>query len=402
MKRILFVDDDQNVLQGLQRMLRAKHQEWQMDFVTSGQQALQFMDQQPYDVIVSDLQMPGMSGIDLLGQISERMPHVVRIALSGQADRQLTHKMVGMVHQFLWKPCDPDTLKASLMRACSLSDLLENHELQAVVYRLQYLPTLPSLYIQVMDELRSPNTTAERIGEIISHDIGMTAKVLQLVNSAYYGLRQTVSSPAQATALLGLETIQNLVLSLSVFSQFNQAKMAQLKLDGLWDHALSVGYAAKLIAKLESADRKAADYAFIGGLLHDVGKLVMAENFSARYASVVDVSQNQDLATVDAEKQVFGADHAQVGGFLFGLWGLPEPVILAVAYHHHPAAAQEVSFTPLAAVHAANSIAYQNQAKAKFRQPELDEDFLRHIGAAERFPAWHKACQETIFGVKRA
>lgn len=278
MKTILIVDDEINVLHGLRRMLRSSRFEWDMEFVTSGEAAPDTLSRKPINVVVSNIQMPGMDGVELLHRVSEKYPLTVRIALSGQAGKKLSHQIVGTVHQFLWKPCDADTLKASLNRASSLIDLLADSQLQRVIAKLNLLPSLPSLYLAIKEELHLKRASTGRVGELISGDIGMTAKVLQLVNSAFYRPRQKVQNPAQAVMLIGLETVKNLVLSISVFSQFNQSKMKNLGLSGLWDQALRVGSFAKMIAKREIMDKRLADYAFTAGSLHDVGKLVHADN----------------------------------------------------------------------------------------------------------------------------
>lgn len=369
--------------------------EWDCEFVQSGEAALAILDQKPFDVIVSDIQMPGMSGMKLLQLVSEKTPWIIRIALSGQADQKLSHQAVGTVHQFLWKPCSAKTLKDSLIRASSLSDLLGNQQLQGVIAKLKFLPGLPSLYLEIMEELRSETASAVNVGRIISRDISMTAKVLQLVNSAYYGPRQLVSNPAQATVLLGLETIQNLVLSLSVSSQFNQRQIERLGINWLWDHALRVGSFAKLVARNQSASRKAADYAFIAGILHDVGKLVLADNFAMKYYSALGLMAREKIELHDAEKEIFGADHTQVGAYLLGLWGLPEPVVMAVAFHHNPVASPENEFAPLTAVHIANVFEHETHPnRSPGALPQVDVEYLDRAKLVERFPVWQSVCLE--------
>src|SRR5216683_1384998 len=228
-KRILFVDDEVNVLQGLRRMLNPMRHEWEMVFVESGQEALALLAQAPCDVIVSDMRMPGsdmrmpgMDGTQLLTQVMERFPLTVRIILSGYADSAMILKAVGPVHQYLAKPCDAATLQLTIARACALRSLLADPTLQGLVAGMQTLPSLPTLYLEVLEAVQDPQGSLERVGDIMSRDISMTAKMLQLVNSAFFGLRRHVSNPGEAVKLLGLDTIKALILSMQVFSRFDQ------------------------------------------------------------------------------------------------------------------------------------------------------------------------------------
>jgi len=197
-KQILFVDDQPEILSSLRRMLRPMRHQWDMQFVGGGKEALEVLAKVPHDVIVSDMRMPEMDGITLLTKVQKRYPAVVRIALSGQCDREVVLRSTGATHQFLTKPCDADTLKAVVDRSCVLRDTLSDLELRELVSGIASLPSLPSLYIEIIEELRSPNSSLADIGKIISKDIGMTSKLMQLVNSAFFGVPQRISHPVQA------------------------------------------------------------------------------------------------------------------------------------------------------------------------------------------------------------
>src|SRR5258708_5867146 len=218
--RILFVDDEAFVLEGLQRMLRHLRAEWEMVFAESGSKALELMGQNPFDVVVSDMRMPGMNGAELLAEVMKRYPKTVRLILSGHADQALILKCVGSTHQYLSKPCEPDMLKATVLRAAGVGNSLQDQKLRQLVAQMDRLPSIPSLYMQIVEKLRDPEVMLEQIGELIGGDLGMTAKILKLANSAFFGLRREISSATEAVTYIGLETIKSLVLAINAFSQF--------------------------------------------------------------------------------------------------------------------------------------------------------------------------------------
>jgi HD-like signal output (HDOD) protein len=390
-KRILFVDDEALVLQGLQRMLRSMREEWEMEFVESGAKALERMALSPFDVVVSDMRMPGMNGADLLGQVMQLYPKTVRLILSGHADKELIFKCVGSAHQFLSKPCDSEALKATVRGASGNNDALQNDALKRLVAQMSRLPGIPSLYSDIMKALRDPEVSLEIVGGIIAKDIAMTAQILKLVNSAFFGLRRQVSSPGEAVNYLGLDTIRSLVLSINVFSQYESTKIDRFSYGALWTHCLDAGAAAKAIAQLENADRNCADESFVAGLLHDAGKLVLAANYADQYATMLQLMQREGLEQGQAEAHIFGANHADVGGYLFGLWGLPVRVVEAIALHHRPGCALEKTFSPLTAVHVANGfVHYPGDAPMPMAEGRLDAAYLKALGLETRVTAWRE------------
>ncbi len=193
-KRVLFVDDEPKILEGLRRMLRPLRNEWEMSFVNSGQEALDILAQQPFDVIVTDMRMPAMNGAELLHEVRKRYPHMVRFVLSGQASQETMLRSIGPMHQYLSKPCDSGILKSTLTRSCQLRSILSNEKLHNLVSRIDWLPSLPSLYIEMVEELQKPEASTKILGKLISKDIAMSAKILQLVNSAFFGVRQHISN----------------------------------------------------------------------------------------------------------------------------------------------------------------------------------------------------------------
>jgi len=388
-KRILFVDDEVNVLQGLRRMLNAMRHEWDMVFVESGQEALALLAQAPCDVIVSDMRMPGMDGTQLLTQVMKRFPLTVRIILSGYADSSIILKAVGPVHQYLAKPCDAATLQVTVARACALRSLLADPALQGLIAGMQTLPSLPTLYLEVLEAVQDPHGSLERVGDIMSRDISMTAKMLQLVNSAFFGLRRHVASPGEAVKLLGLDTIKALVLSVQIFSHFDHQQKGAFALDVLWQHSLATGTCAKRIAQEEQQDRHVVDHAFMAGLLHDIGKLVLAANLPDRYSAALVQAQAQGTAVWEAERALLGTTHAEVGAYLLGLWGLPDAIVEALAFHHCPSACPEQRFSPLTAVHIANALVHtEDSTEAGGMPATLDSAYVAQLGLSERLSTW--------------
>jgi HD-like signal output (HDOD) protein/CheY-like chemotaxis protein len=392
-RRILFVDDEAMILQGLQRMLRSMRAEWEMEFVDGAEAALRLLNQKPFDVIVSDMRMPRMNGAELLTEVMKRHPTIVRLILSGYADKDLILKCVGSTHQYLAKPCDTDSLKATITRASNLEDSFRNERLKTLVRQMKHLPSIPTLYTQVVKKISRPDTSVEEIGSLVGRDMSMTAQVLKLANSAFFGLQQQLSSPEEAVAYLGLDTIKSLVLSIHAFSQFEKAETGALKIESLWSHSLQVASTAKRISKLEGQDAKTAEEAFTAGLLHDIGKLVLAVNLPNEYAEAVRLAHT-GLELPLAEHQVFGFNHADVGGYLIGLWGLPVPVVEAVALHHCPSRATQPAFSPLTSVHAANVLEWERSNSANGTPgPQLDDNYLGLVGVSCRLLAWREALQ---------
>lgn len=390
-KRILFVDDEPNVLRGLRRMLRGQREEWDMAFAGGGEEGLALMQQRPFDVVVSDMRMPGMDGAEFLCEVMRRYPNVVRLVLSGHSEWELIMKSLGPAHQYLTKPCDADQLKATVTQAFALRELLADPNLRALVARMDSLPSLPALYQRIIEALRSPDASCKAVGEIVSQDPAMAAKVLQLVNSAFFGLPQRVSRPSQAVTLLGLDTIRALVLAVHVFTEFDQRQVNALSLDLWWLHCLTVGTLAKRIAQTEVQDRKVWDDALLAGLLHNIGELVLVANLPEEYVAVRERAAHGEVDVLEAERQVFGATHAEIGAYLLGLWALPDPIVEAVAFHHQPSRSHNRGFSPLTAVHAAHSLCSAAFATDDATPDEaFDVDYLNALGLAERTAVWRE------------
>lgn len=389
--RILFVDDEPNILSGIRRILRPLRNEWHMAFCASGKEALEALEAGECDVIVSDMKMPGMDGAQFLSTIKDRHPDSIRIALSGETDANMVYRCVQHAHQYLAKPCDKDILTGTVQRALSLRELVQDEELKKVIANMTTLPSLPEAYSAIMEELQSEDPSLERIGRIIESDVAMSAKLLQIVNSAFFGLVRHVSSPAEAAMYLGVDVIRSLVLTTGVFSQFDDAKVDPSALTAIWNHSMRVGALAKKIMMQVSGAKLLADYAMMGGLLSDVGMLVIAANFPDRFAEIQSRIDAGDLSEIDIEKDVMGHCHPEVGAYLLSIWGLPNPVVECVAYHHTPSACVETGFAPVSAVHIATAI---TQAGGSDDLPGLDSDYVEKLGVTDKVPNWTRAANE--------
>jgi putative nucleotidyltransferase with HDIG domain len=396
---MLFVDDNPNVRGGLERMLWSMRKEWDIAFAGSGAEALEAMARKPCDVIVTDMRMPAMNGADLLEKVRDRYPTTLRIVLTGQSDEEALLKSVVPAHRFLSKPCDAKMLKDAVSRAGHLRDLLHSNEIRAVVSRIGSLPSLPTLYARLIEEVKSPDCSIDRVAEIIRQDVAMTAKVLQLVNSAFFGLPRHVSSIRHATNIIGVNTIKDLALLVKAFSEFEGSEDIKALIDRTLNHSLDVACLARRIMEIEEGDKEIADATFMVALLHDVGKLVLATGFDPTYGSVAREAAAQGVACWKAEQGAFGASHAEVGAHLLTLWGLPDATVEGVAFHHDPAAAIPEGFGPLIAVHAANALVHAKAAQGNGETiPALDSDCLERFGLTNRLTAWREAIDDISSG----
>lgn len=383
MRRVLFIDDDPAVLAGLRRMLRSKRDEWDLTFADGGQGALETLARETFDVVITDMRMPGIDGADVLARLRVEHPGTVRIVLSGHTEQSAALRSASLAHRFLSKPCDPQRLIEAIDQACRLEERLRNPELRRLVGQMTALPSPGQVVLDLNEALATPGTSVELVAEIVAGDVAISVKLLQLVNSAFFGLAQEVTSVRQAVAYLGTSLIRNLVAASEVFAFANDVRPVPYdSVALLHDHSLQVAQLAQ-----DLAPPALAQDAFVAGLVHDVGALVLAAVMPDLVESIRAEVGRGERAVHDIETECFGADHADVGAYLLSLWGLPYAVVEAVAHHHEPppVGADGVQLTHLVAI--ADALVDQDRppgVSSEGWSPALDRAFLDACGLADR------------------
>lgn len=353
MTRILFVDDEEPVLNGLRTRLYRQSGRWTMMFVESGARAIAELEREAFDVIVTDMRMPGMDGAELLQSVSERWPETIRIVLSGYAESQQALRLVPVAHQYLSKPCDAQRLVSAIDGCLHLHALLPHPELRALVGRVRTLPAMPRVYSSLRIVISRENVDVHELAKVLATDPVMAAKVLQMANSAFFRLARPTVNIDQAVSYLGVPAIRSMVTSSSIFSPWPGAGSSTLvNLEELQSHAQFAARAAQALATPASL----GDEALLAGLLHNIGYWLLAHEYPEGLANAVETAVAERVPLYEAEAHVLGASHAQIGGYLLGLWGLPQSIVDAVAYHHAPHRASQLKFDPLAALAVANAL----------------------------------------------
>jgi HD-like signal output (HDOD) protein/CheY-like chemotaxis protein len=331
---ILFVDDEPSMLSGLRRMLRAQRDRWDLSFANGAAEALETMNTRPADVVVSDFRMPVMDGAGLLQTVRERYPGTARLILSGHTDESDLLKVVLLAHQFVHKPCKEEELVAAIERVLRLRSTMGNADVRRQVSGIEFLPSPPSTLRDLLAAVESEDATPRSVADSLARDPATTAKILQLVNSCSTGLSHRVSDMTHAVSLLGLRNVRSLVLLHDLVHDFNPPVTSRADWVGdLSRHSVEMSRLARMLTE----GTPWAEDAFAAGLLVDIGQLVLAscrpDAFSGNYNAWLD----GDGPLREIEERTFGVDHAAAGAYLLGLWGLPFPVIEAVARHTEPA-----------------------------------------------------------------
>ena len=394
-KRILFVDDEQGILDGLKRMLRKFHKEWEMEFALSGKEALERFEKASFDVIVTDMRMPGMDGAELLKVVARKYPETIRIVLSGYSDLDTVMRVVSTAHRYLPKPSDAETLKELVDQAAILRKTINNDRVRKIVSRLQSIPSAPSVYSRIVEVLQKPQVSLQEIGKVISEDTGMTAKILQLVNSAFFGLRREVTSVSQAVGLLGLETIRALVLMVGIFRTFDGKGIPGFDLEKLRAHMLKVAKYAADFAAFSGASKLEVDASYLSGLLHDAGKLVLAAAMPGELSEIMRIFQEEARPLYEIEEEVLQTSHAEIGAYIMGAWGLPDEVVTAIAFHHTPRKSGLGRPGPLLFTHVANSIAHARMEGGEIQvgKDNVDLAYIQTLKMEDQVALWKKHCK---------
>jgi HD-like signal output (HDOD) protein/ActR/RegA family two-component response regulator len=333
---VLFVDDEQRILDGLRRQLRSHRDQWDIRFAISGEEALRMLEEEPADAVVSDMRMPGMSGGALLQLVLQRHPSTIRIMLSGQADPAELVRELGPIHQYLQKPCNPGTLCTAIHRTWSLARLLRSPKLLKAATRVTALPPYSDTQEALVRELIKPDAEIDVVARIIERDPALTVKVMQLVNSAFFGTPRRIESVQQAVVLLGLKTIHAIVVSGRLFDFIAQPGVNAEAVTQMWNVSIALGESAGRLASLAGASKAVQQQARLGGVLSLVGRATLMTSEPEIYGVLERKACAEGRSLLDCETEHFQATQDDVGAYALGLWGFADELVEAVAFQSEP------------------------------------------------------------------
>lgn len=386
--RVLFVDDETRVLEGLQRMLRSRRHEWEMEFASDAASALEACARKHFDVVVSDMRMPGMDGADLLTELQKHHPRTVRIVLSGHADRVGAARAARVAHQLLTKPTDATGLTETIDRACRLRDRLADPSISRLLEGGSWLTEPPPVYrnlLETMGESGAPQITP---GWIAAREDGTAARALDLLNSTAFGASRHVPTLQTAITLLGADFVASLILAAEVFRSHEEHHGAAVT-EPLRRHSLLV---ADLAASVVNEGHR-WESAYIAGLLHEFGTLARRESVAGPRSAADGPTHQEDADPRAARTGLSGETQARLGACLLRRWNLPEAVVEAVAFHRSPSSiGVAVPMVPLA-VHVADHLAHE---AAGDTPPVLDVEALRDADLEDRLGEWRALAAERL------
>jgi putative nucleotidyltransferase with HDIG domain len=362
-----------------------------MAFAEGGSAALAELARQPFDVVVTDLRMPGMDGVALLRRVQELQPEAARILLSGTADTEMVARASGVAQRLLAKPCDVRDLTRVVERSSAVNELARGERLRHAASGATALPSAPRVYCEMTTLLANPEASMQQVADVVERDVAMAARVLQLANSAFFGLSRQVTRIGEAVTYLGLNVLKAVVLSSEALEAFRSAcPIEHFSIEAVERRSALVARVARRLLPRGAAQEEA----FSAALLHDIGVLVLAAREPEYLAEVLAITRREQRWMVDVEQQRRGATHAEVGAHLLALWGLPHAIVEAVAYHHRPQTVAEPVLDAIAVVYIAGTLVDEALPAADRvhgpTAPELDIAYLTQLGVADRAEEWRE------------
>jgi len=376
MPRLLFVDDEPRVLQGLRQCLWSKRKTWEMTFVESGALALAELERQPFEAVISDMRMPVMDGAELLERVRIVQPNAFRVVLSGQMDEHAAVRAAAAAHRFLTKPCDPALLLTTLTYGLELQSRMNSEGMRACVGGAADLPSPPATAVALNRALENDGSSLQDVSRVIETDSAMAAMILKLVNSAFFGLGRRIVSIEHAVGQLGLRPLRSLVLAHALFQDLTGKSVKLLELEQ------SRFLLAAQFARRFRLPARESETALTGALLHNVGTLLLMVRAPEAFEASRTYAREHAITVADAERDVMGVTHAEVGAYLLALWGLPEEVIEVVGVHHRPLADLPV-LDAGAVVCLAEALASERFDTSSTDAQSLDEPTLLRLGVLD-------------------
>jgi len=391
---ILFVDDQNNILQSLRRSLRGLDKEWNIHYANGGSEALNFMDETHVDVVISDTNMPGMRGTELLSEIRSQYPHTIRLVLSGGCRNDDISLLLRTSHQFFPKPFDIDKLKATVEHLLRLKNKIKNPKVQDKVASISKLPCSPNIHGRFYKELDNVAPDLNELGACISHDVGLTAKLLQSLNSTFFGVNKAGIHPNRAVRVMGPGTISHLFLDSMHFETLDESHANYTVISEVYRQSLHAALLAKEIAKDEGLSSEDQDLAFTAGMLHDIGVIVLATEMVDEFNEIKSSFTLGSEEELKAEVNAFGNNHCDIGAYFLGLWGFPKQLISAVAYHQNPSLDESDAINLTTIAHIAQAFAQSNDETTQ--EAALDKNYLESLGIYGNISQWRAAHNQVL------
>lgn len=397
-KNILFVDDNENVISGIQRQLRPYRNCWQLFFARTGEQALELMAEQSIDLIISEIMLPEMRGDELLAKIMEQHPATVRMIFSGYTSEESLQKALEYAHQYLTKPCTPENLHEAILQIFTIQTCINNPLIISELGDINQLPSLPKIYRELNAAIADENSTPRSIADIFSKDPGLSAKLLQLINSPYFGMNRIVSSLSEAINLIGIKRLNSLLLSAHLRAQFpaSDAETA-LYMEYIWQDAAKVSELARLIALSENQQEDRPDQAYLGGLLHNIGLLIFLSRRGNKLKTFLEQVKHTDIPIRQLETNIFGFTAPEAAAYLLSLWKIPPRIIEAILLQNSPNQTDYDGMNALTAVHAAACLIKHVSADfERLFNIQLDQAYLERLGKTDRIADWQRLANKVM------
>lgn len=379
--QVLFVDDDERLISGLRRMLYDQRGEWEMHFCSSGADAMEVIQSKAIDVIVSDMRMPGMNGAELLGKVQAASPGTTRFIISGYAELETVIKTVGPSHQYIAKPCDPETLKKSIHLSCRLKSYIGNNELRTHIASISSLPVSDQTIQNMAEKFNAKEPDLSAISSITENDACLAVQLLKLTNSSYFSISPNISRIGEAVRFLGVEVLQNLMQSENYLVGANLPEDLHRAFEGDLNTQQLRGRLAAKICETAGLAGTEVDLAFTAGLLSDIGTNIFLSYDAKKYRTLNTLLGDGALNKEEAEKQIFNETSADAGAYLLGLWGFTEEFI-GTAISLKPSTEIEKKITPKTAVEIATAVieAARGERSAEMNRQDEKMEVLQSSG----------------------
>lgn len=395
--RLLYIGQDTILSDFVTHIAEHCGTEWKGDHTDSHAEALTCLETNNYDIVVADASCTMETAVDLLATLQERWPRLLRYLITDATQAGDMAALFEAAHRVMPRPTSSSTFAKQLQGAIHLRELLTNDQLQARITSIKSLPCLPETYQQLVSELQSGEVSIKKVADLVSRDAAITAKLLQVVNSAFFGLSHRVADVFRAVNLVGLDTVRSLVLTAGVFEEFKGVNIPHSSVDEIYRTSVSVGTKSRLLAHTFGLDPIMIENAFLGGMLHDVGRLLMARCFGEEYGRVMDLATRRSIPVYQAEEEVLGASDAVIGAFLLSLWGIADPIVEAVALHYKPSNNANPVLGPLTAVHLGWAIDTDERMGLKFNESSsVDTDYLKALGMDGQVEAIRGLCAGAV------